>query len=60
MFFPNPASTAVNIELANNKIAESITLINSIGQVIKTKNNSNIINVSEEKKWGLLPRSTIR
>jgi hypothetical protein len=45
--FPNPASTAVNVELANNKIAESITLINSIGQVLKTKNNSNIINVSE-------------
>lgn len=45
--FPNPASTAVNIELANNKIAESITLINSIGQVLKTKNNSNMMSVSE-------------
>ncbi len=45
--FPNPASTAVNIELPNNKVAESITLINSIGQVLKTKTNSNILNVSE-------------
>mgnify|MGYP000107538332 CR=1 FL=1 len=45
--FPNPTSNAVNIELPNNKIAESITLINSIGQVLKTKNNSNIMNVSE-------------
>jgi hypothetical protein len=45
--FPNPASNAVNVELPKGQIAESITLINSIGQVLKTKNNSNILNVSE-------------
>jgi hypothetical protein len=45
--FPNPASNAVNVELPKGQVAESITLINSIGQTLKSKNNSNVLNVSD-------------
>jgi len=44
---PNPASTQVSVELENNNIANSLILINSIGQTIKTINNNNTINVSD-------------
>lgn len=44
---PNPANTEVSVQLENNKTANSLTLINAIGQTLKTINNANTMNVSE-------------
>jgi len=45
--YPNPAINSVTVLLENNRTAESLTLINSIGQKIKTCNNSNQLHISD-------------
>lgn len=45
--YPNPAIHSIYIDLENNKTAESITLINTLGQKLKTTLNSNEISVSD-------------
>lgn len=44
---PNPANTSVSIELEKNKVANSLTLINAVGQEVKRIANSNTLHVSE-------------
>jgi hypothetical protein len=44
---PNPANTEVSIELENNKTASSLTLINAIGQKLKSVDNINTMSISE-------------
>ncbi len=45
--YPNPAINSVFILLENNQVAESVSIINSIGQKVKSYNNVNQISVSE-------------
>jgi len=45
--YPNPAINSISVDLENNKIAESITLINALGQKLKTYLNTNQITVSD-------------
>ncbi len=44
---PNPANTSVSVELEKNMIANSLTLINAIGQKVKQISNSNTLNVAD-------------
>lgn len=48
--YPNPAINSINVTLENNKTAESITLINTLGQQLKTTLNSNEIKVFDIPK----------
>jgi len=45
--YPNPAINSISVDLENNKTAESITLINALGQKLKTYSNTNQITVSD-------------
>lgn len=45
--YPNPAINEVSILLEQNKIAESISVVNSLGQKIRSYTNTNQINISE-------------
>lgn len=45
--FPNPANEQLTIQLKNNQIAESVTLINNLGQIVAKNTKSNTLNVSQ-------------
>lgn len=48
--YPNPASEAVKVELENNKNAESINIVNALGQKVASFTNTNKISISELPK----------